>query len=221
MTELLFQSGTNRQLSLAELQAVFGSRLQSLSPDFACLPVGESADPALASRYQAILGGTPKIATPFDALPINATDDQIINNLCKFFTQTDAHKVWLCLADWRHDGVPPLSLTDLKQALTAAGLSVRFSQTPRHGAGAALLTHRSRLQEIQLIPAGQRLLLARTLTAQNIDDWTLRDRAKPYADHRKGMLPPKLARIMVNLALGEQVLADKPAFSLYDPFCGT
>ncbi|MBU1200084.1 hypothetical protein KJ953_00945 [Patescibacteria group bacterium] len=34
-------------------------------------------------------------------------------------------------------------------------------------------------------------------------EWYKRDRLKPFADGRKGMLPPKIARIMVNLALGK------------------
>ena len=32
--------------------------------------------------------------------------------------------------------------------------------------------------------------------------WFKRDRAKPYSDRHKGLLPPKIARILVNLALG-------------------
>jgi tRNA G10 N-methylase Trm11 len=41
---------------------------------------------------------------------------------------------------------------------------------------------------------------------------------KPYADRKKGMLPPKVARMMVNLAVGPNPAKDDV---LLDPFCGT
>lgn len=47
---------------------------------------------------------------------------------------------------------------------------------------------------------------------QDIDAYTLRDRGRPKRDALNGMLPPKLAQIMVNLAGGHWIL---------DPFCGT
>lgn len=48
--------------------------------------------------------------------------------------------------------------------------------------------------------------------------WFKRDRGKPYSDHHKGLLPPKIARILVNLALGQTDPEDK---TLLDPFCGS
>lgn len=48
--------------------------------------------------------------------------------------------------------------------------------------------------------------------------WYKRDRERPFADSHKGMLPPKVARIMINLALGKK---DPRGLTLLDPFCGT
>ena len=53
---------------------------------------------------------------------------------------------------------------------------------------------------------------------QDIDELTRRDRELPVADAKRGMLPTKLARMMVNIALGEQSSASPV---LLDPFCGT
>ncbi len=50
--------------------------------------------------------------------------------------------------------------------------------------------------------------------------WIKRDRNKPYADHKKGMLPPKLARTLVNIGLSYLEITDDK-LRLYDPFCGT
>ncbi|MGI6103493.1 MAG: TRM11 family SAM-dependent methyltransferase [Patescibacteria group bacterium] len=56
--------------------------------------------------------------------------------------------------------------------------------------------------------------------AQDIDAFTERDRNAPVNDPVRGMLPTKLARMMVNIALG---LADRNAWRpvLLDPFVGT
>jgi tRNA (guanine10-N2)-dimethyltransferase len=50
---------------------------------------------------------------------------------------------------------------------------------------------------------------------QDIDAYAARDQARPKRDARVGMLPPKLAQIIINLA-------NPPAGSaVLDPFCGT
>lgn len=49
-------------------------------------------------------------------------------------------------------------------------------------------------------------------------EWIKRDRNKPYQDKKKGLLPPKIARILVNLAVGDRQIEDK---TLLDPFCGS
>ncbi len=63
-------------------------------------------------------------------------------------------------------------------------------------------------------------LLARTIFVQDINAYTFRDRSRPKRDARVGMLPPKLAQTMINLAAGatgERVAAP----TLLDTFCGT
>lgn len=61
--------------------------------------------------------------------------------------------------------------------------------------------------------------LVRITDVQDIDEYTRRDRDLPVIDMKRGILPTKLARMMANIALGEQPAAD--AAVLLDPFCGT
>lgn len=65
--------------------------------------------------------------------------------------------------------------------------------------------------EILLIPAEDTVYLGVTLTVQNIESYSFRDFQIPKPDPVSGMLPPKLAQMMINLA-------DSPV--IYDPFCG-
>ncbi len=58
-------------------------------------------------------------------------------------------------------------------------------------------------------------LLAQTVANQNLRNYELRDRKKNFRDAKMGMLPPKLAQILINLA--------NPEFDevIIDPFCGS
>lgn len=60
-----------------------------------------------------------------------------------------------------------------------------------------------------------RLVVGLTTHVQNADAWSLRDYGRPFRDAKTGMLPPKLARMMVNLAVGSNTNV-----RILDPFCG-
>ncbi len=60
-----------------------------------------------------------------------------------------------------------------------------------------------------------RIIIAESTGAQNITAYTKRDQERPRRDAFVGMLPPKLAQIMINLA------HPAPSARVLDPFCGT
>ena len=61
----------------------------------------------------------------------------------------------------------------------------------------------------------QQLAIGRTTWFQDIESYGLPDRGRPARDARVGMLPPKLAQILLNLA------EITPQSHVHDPFCGT
>jgi tRNA (guanine10-N2)-dimethyltransferase len=63
-----------------------------------------------------------------------------------------------------------------------------------------------------------KVIIAESIGAQNITAYALRDQKRPKRDAFVGMLPPKLAQIMINLASTE---GEKNVKTLLDPFCGT
>ena len=80
--------------------------------------------------------------------------------------------------------------------------------------------------ELLMAYIGHRLVIAELIGVQNLNAYTLRDRGRPKRDARVGMLPPKLAQIMINLALGvANFSVESSNFpgtpTLLDPFCGT
>ncbi|MCK9361347.1 hypothetical protein M0Q28_03915 [Patescibacteria group bacterium] len=64
--------------------------------------------------------------------------------------------------------------------------------------------------------SGKKAVIGLTTHVQNADAWSLRDYGRPFRDAKTGMLPPKLARLMINLATHD---GQEPT-SLLDPFCG-
>lgn len=73
--------------------------------------------------------------------------------------------------------------------------------------------------ELIIVKKTQQMSIAKTLTIQDSKAYAKRDYEKPHRDAKTGMLPPKLAQMMVNLA-NPFISLNKPQY-IYDPFCGT
>ena len=71
--------------------------------------------------------------------------------------------------------------------------------------------------ELLMIYLGHRLIIAELIGVQGLNSYTFRDRSRPCRDTKVGMLPPKLAQIMINLAAPGCTANG----TLLDPFCGT
>ena len=68
--------------------------------------------------------------------------------------------------------------------------------------------------ELNIMTSGEKFVLSKTITVQNIESYSERDYSRPKRDSHIGMIPPKLAQIMVNLANIEK------GKTILDPFCG-
>ncbi len=107
----------------------------------------------------------------------------------------------------------------MKKVVKNSGRSIRIVPNKDTALNTAQVLH-NRLHaelgmELLLIKDGERTVLAQTNAVQDIEAYGARDQARPKRDARVGMLPPKLAQIILNLAnpaAGSGVL---------DPFCGT
>lgn len=72
--------------------------------------------------------------------------------------------------------------------------------------------------ELTLIKDSSELIVAQTAAVQAFDEWSFRDYGRPGRDAKRGMLPPKLAKMMINLAMKG---VEPHTVSVYDPFCGS
>ncbi len=62
-------------------------------------------------------------------------------------------------------------------------------------------------------------MIGLTSAVQDFEDWSKRDFGRPWRDAKRGMMPPKLSRMMVNIAVG--VDPGIGPVTLLDPFCGS
>lgn len=117
-------------------------------------------------------------------------------------------------------------LLNLKREIKKTGKSIRVvpNKSPELNAAQVLRNQLTRKGgwELLVIKNRQETILAQTIFVQDIDAYAARDQARPKRDSRVGMLPPKLAQIIINLAVG-QIESDRPGrpLRLLDPFCGT
>jgi tRNA G10 N-methylase Trm11 len=214
MPSFLFLLGTTPELSLRELQSVVGAQqCAHLLPRI--VEVHLDSDER-ARQIFGLLGGSLKVLRnegEFFDLDLLETEQRIVAYLDQF------DKLNFGLAEFGRDNQPKFDLQSIKRQLKELGKSSRFVEGPREGFSASILLHQKEVTELAIIQVQEKTIFAQTLDVQNIDDWTRRDRGKPYANRKKGLLPPKVARMMVNLAVGS--FANQTARVLYDPFCGS
>jgi tRNA G10 N-methylase Trm11 len=109
----------------------------------------------------------------------------------------------------------------VKKAIKSSGQSVRMvPHTSLELNSATVLYNKltsSGNWELLVISDGEKTYLAQTVAVQDIDAYAARDRERPMRDAKVGMLPPKLAQIIINLAVGTP--EERPL--ILDAFCGT
>lgn len=129
----------------------------------------------------------------------------------------------------------------LKKAIRKTGRGVRLVPNKTPELNSAQVIHNQLTGptgwELVFIRDGHKTIIAQTVKVQDIESYTKRDRQRPKRDSKVGMLPPKLAQILINLAVGKlpqdklESICDIPAGEpiprtlidkiVLDPFCGT
>ena len=218
MADTLCILGRQPAIGLAELESLYGSSaITSHSADTAL--VAQSIDAVPLNR----LGGSIKTAQVITRLPATKWSDIEAYLLAhsELFPLDPESKVQFGISVYGKN-VPVNQIAagalKIKKAWRARGQSVRVipNQTAALSSAQVFHNHLTGSRGLELIIAiGSDTVLAQTIAVQDIDSYTQRDRSRPKRDARVGMLPPKLAQIMVNLA------APRPGDIVLDPFCGT
>lgn len=199
--------GRQPEISLAELAALFDNVKQK-SPEIALFDA--ETDPCLDR-----LGGSLKLAKKLE----NISPEEYLLSLPE-------GKITLGVSDYSVDSkkYSPRDIKNIsqygikiKQALKKKGRSVRLLPNSAPVISTAAAHHNGlghHPKKVELIKFNKEFFIS--LGAQNITAYKERDQARPARDAKVGMLPPKLAQILINLCgpLPENA-------TVLDPFCGT
>lgn len=218
--------GRQPALGLAELESLYGATtVSSVSTQVAGLSL-----PASQIDFKR-LGGSTRAAKVVAEVPSKLWKDvekQLAKSIAAIAADMPEGKLRIGLSAF---GIPvtPAKLNasglTLKKILRAkTNRSVRLIPNPELELNTAQVLHNqltgpTGVEMLIIATAKGTTLLAHTTAVQDIDSYTTRDRGRPMRDARVGMLPPKLAQIIINLATRE---ADPLHGAIVlDPFCGT
>ncbi len=217
--------GRQPELSIAELERVF-TKVSWFSPQTALIDTDEAIDIQK-------LGGSQKIGRVI--LEVDSTEwRHVASALVKHYAKvwsTSAGKITVGLSAYDFK----LSARELqksglilKSKLKASGVSLRLIPNQEVALSTAT-SHHNKLGlsdnkvELLIIRGKNTTIIAESVGAQNITALAARDQGRPRRDAFVGMLPPKLAQIMINLAgpLTVDPTQDLARPRILDPFCGT
>ena len=107
----------------------------------------------------------------------------------------------------------------LKKHFQSQKISSRFVVSQENTLSSVVVSENKLLKrgvEIVLAGDGDNIIIGETLAVQPFKDLSLRDYGRPVRDDLSGMLPPKLAQIMLNFTgpINDNV-------TVLDPFCGS
>lgn len=223
VSQTLYILGRQPAIGAAELESLLGAQATKRIGDYAMLS-DHSSKFIPFSR----LGGSTRACKILTILPYTDWQrlvDYIISAAPKFLAYVPEGKLHLGISVYGFNVSPQrinASALAIKKVIKAAGKSVRVVPNKAAELNAAQVIHNRLLGssgwELLLVRDGNQTILAQTLEIQDINAYAARDQARPKRDARVGMLPPKLAQIIINMGshgnnhYGSVVL---------DPFCGT
>jgi tRNA G10 N-methylase Trm11 len=216
-----FVLGTNATLSVAELAAVLNlQNFRLLAVDFL---TAETERELNVVDLMKGLGGMIKIGRV--AAEIKSGNDLRLSEAVKQVAEAKqlkntGGKFNFGLSDYGRRAFNKKDLgLKLKKYFSDEKISSRFVISREKTLSSVVVTQNKLLKngvEIILAADGDNVLIGETLGVQPFKDLSLRDYGRPARDDLSGMLPPKLAQIMINLAQ----INDNNAV-IIDPFCGS
>lgn len=201
MNTYVFHLGREKQLSIAELNAFFKKKLE-VKDDVALLETDLKNPQKTLNQLGGILKISRVIKGPISDLILAQKPSGKICFGLNIFPENENRL--------RHE------LKNIKNELKAAGRNARFINKNGNLDSATIVKGGLLRDGMDFNLIGRMIgnLVSQTIAVQDFISYSLRDYEKPARLTREGMLPPKLAQLMINLTgLTEG--------TLYDPFCGS
>ncbi|MBQ3433117.1 hypothetical protein IJG22_02350 [Candidatus Saccharibacteria bacterium] len=216
--------GRQPEISIAELEAVSGAEWREIPSSGRVARARLHGASALTLALQGSeipsegifaplninrFGGTLKLAVELEEKPL------------EYLQGLPEGKITIGVSDYSGKASRKSALDEalkLKKILVRHGRSVRVVENKEAVLSTATSLHNGlsgkNERKVELIKLDDEWY--RVIGVQDIDAYAKRDQARPARDAKVGMLPPKLAQILINLC-GQL----EPGATVLDPFCGT
>jgi tRNA G10 N-methylase Trm11 len=205
-----FIFGTYPELSLAEVQAVLPNTTPVCVNSMALLETSDWDGQALQDR----LGGITKLGDVIETIPLEELTSARLADVIDALPRADKVVFSLSVFGANRDIKPFQHLgMQLKRELQERGKSVRWFAGDKgevSPAAVAKLHLTNEGYDFCLAIYDKHAAIGLTTHVQDADAWGLRDFGRPFRDATTGMLPPKLAHIMVNLGIGNRTTGNQP-----------
>ncbi|MDD5252172.1 MAG: RsmD family RNA methyltransferase [Patescibacteria group bacterium] len=221
--QAFFILGSHPALSLAEILACWPEAEVGAVSKQACVAAMPSGfDAAEAMRR---LGGTVKIGAILEDIT-ELDEEALVERLAAFLENGPVMRASFGISVYRLAEDAKLGAAGnrnlgmaVKKALKEAGRSCRWVKAQEGSTLSSVVVDKNHLieegAEFVLLADRGRLLLGRTVAVQPFEEFSRTDYGRPDRDTVQGMLPPKLARLMINLSAASR------RSPVLDPFCGS
>lgn len=216
--------GSHPELSIAELQAVLKATPTHATETVALFDIPSVRLDTLMLR----LGGSQKLGTIIGSIEKVQKDD-LSSLLAETLLEGSSgdSRISFGFSFYSLDGTPTRGFQSSTQAIglttkkiiKSRGRGARFVTSKQPNLSSVVVTKNHLLQEgaeFIFLVSREGILIGKTEAVQDFEDWSARDFGRPGRDARRGMLPPKLARMMINFSG-----MDPAGKTLLDPFCGS
>lgn len=210
MNETLFVLGRTPQLAFEEIVSFYPRA--SLVTDTVAI-IHESAEAKTIIRE---LGGTVKIV-------------RVLKHTTAFTPQTAAaalsalrreNKLTFGISVYGESRIPSAFIHAVKRLFESEYSRVRFVESKHGQALTSVVVEKQRVKELVAVFGNGEWIIGVTEAVQPYEEWNTRDYARPKSDPKAGMLPPKVSRMIVNIALPRREGESAGVLTLLDPFCG-
>lgn len=214
--------GRQPALGRAELESRYGAEaLQTIQSDIVLLTC---ESPPNFNTF----GGVLKVALAFEEIPTDnwpKINRHIESGVTQLIPLLPEGKIQLGISAYYlpiNASKLNAAALSLKKTIKQAGRSVRIIPNKEPSLNTAQVLHNkltkpTGLEIVAVKASSPSVFLGKTVWVQDIDAYSARDHGRPKRDSRVGMLPPKLAQIILNLATGTDISSK----TVLDPFCGT
>ncbi|MFH0905629.1 MAG: DNA methyltransferase [bacterium] len=230
MIKYAFLLGSHPLISFLEILNILEvEKIPHSAPDRAgdALILAMKITPAKLHKLQTILGGTIKIieiVDEFEGTIFQLNRLLTTENLVKKYFAQAKSKINFGISVYSTKSLVYAEINWLRnfayqtKRRLKERYSVRYVDEKNFELSSVLVVNNKLVEtgaEIVIIKRDKNFAIGRTRTVQDFRSYAQRDMEKPSPNPKSGMLPPKLAQMMINLSRGANNT------QVFDPFCGS